>query len=167
MYRLQTTIITQFFLQAQRNSKHILIQKRHTLFLILVMSVKKNVVRVPTVADNLYSANYCAFKNVGFGDKWFYGFITNVEYINNEVSAVSIDVDWMQTFLFDFALGNCYTVREHVVDDTIGAHTIPEDITFGENVVMKTMTHYFTDWKCIIVAIPNTSSTEAGKVNGK
>ena len=128
---------------------------------------KENVVRLPVVADNLYNANYCAFKNVGFGDKWFYGFITNVEYINNDVSAVSIDVDWIQTFLFDFALGNCYTVREHVVDDTIGAHTIPEDIAHGENVVMKTMTHYFTDWKCIIVAIPNTSSKSPGTVDGK
>ena len=33
---------------------------------------KENVVRLPVVADNLYNANYCAFKNVGFGDKWFY-----------------------------------------------------------------------------------------------
>lgn len=133
---------------------------------------KENVVRVPVVADNLYNANYCAFKNVGFGNKWFYGFITNVEYINNEVSAISVDVDWMQTFLFDFTIGNSYTVREHVADDTIGAHTIPEDISFGENVVMQTMTHYFTNWKCIIVAIPNTSSAErrqitVGQVDGK
>ena len=46
--------------------------------------VKRGVIRVGIVADNLYDCNYVMFQNSNFGSKWFYAFIKSVEYVNNE-----------------------------------------------------------------------------------
>lgn len=125
-------------------------------------------VRVPIVADNIYKCNYCMFKNVGFGNKWFYGFITDIEYVNNGVAGVTIEVDHYQTWLFNFTLGECFVEREHVDDDTIGAHTLPEGIPFGDNVVMKTDNQYISadDWRVIIKSVPNSFAEVVGTAEG-
>ena len=45
--------------------------------------VDKGKMRVQMNAEALYNCNYLAFQNASFGSKWFYAFITGVEYINN------------------------------------------------------------------------------------
>lgn len=92
-------------------------------------------VRLPIVADTIYECNYCRFKNVGYGDKWFYGFITNVQYVNNEVTEVDFTIDDIQTWLTEMVVGNSYVEREHVADDTIGKHTVPENLPIGDYVI--------------------------------
>ena len=42
--------------------------------------VVKGSMRVEIKADNLYDCNYIAFQNTNFGNKWFYAFITSVEF---------------------------------------------------------------------------------------
>lgn len=127
-------------------------------------------VRVPVVADSIYKCNYCMFKNLGFGNKWFYGFITDIEYVNNSVTALTIEIDHYQTWLFNFTLGECFVEREHVIDDEIGKHTLPESIPYGDNVVMKTDNHYIdsSDWRVIVKTVPNSFAevigTNAGDV---
>lgn len=89
-------------------------------------------VSVPVNAENIFECNYCAFQNSAYGNKWFYAFITGIEYVNDNTSVVTFEIDIMQTWLFDFALGTCYVEREHVADDTIGKHTVSEQIPIGE-----------------------------------
>ena len=48
--------------------------------------VKRGWMRVQIKADNLYDCNYLAFQNTSFGTKWFYAFITSVEYVNDVLS---------------------------------------------------------------------------------
>lgn len=98
-------------------------------------------VRVPVVADKIYQANYCMFKNVGYGDKWFYGFITNIEYINNELSCVDIEIDYMQTWMFEMEIRTSFVEREHVIDDSIGKHTVAENLDVGELVIQRQREH--------------------------
>lgn len=120
---------------------------------------KDNVVRVPICADNIYDCNYCMFQNVGFGTKWFFGFITNVKYINNEVSEVEIMVDHFQTWLFDMTVENSFVEREHVADDTVGKHTLDEGLNFGGNIIQAWWTYYFTEetngWKVHVTVKPS------------
>lgn len=89
-------------------------------------------VKVPETADNIYDCSYCRFFNAGFGQKWFYGFIKSIEYINNNTARVDFVVDMWQTWMFDFTIGTCYVEREHVTNDAIGNHTLEENIPFGE-----------------------------------
>lgn len=93
---------------------------------------KEQVIRVPYVADDLLDCNYIAFQNVGYGRKWFYAFITNVEYVNDSVSNISYKLDVMQTWQFDYEVKPSFVEREHPSIDTIGSNTIPENLETGE-----------------------------------
>lgn len=91
----------------------------------------RNSVHVPGNADLYYGANYCMFKNSGYSNKWFYAFITSVNYVNDNTTELVIELDLLQSWMFDFSIGRCFVDREHVADDTVGKHTIPENIPFG------------------------------------
>lgn len=85
-----------------------------------------NSIRVPFNAERLYTKNYVMYKNANYGNKWFYAFIVAVKYVNENVTELVLELDVMQTWYFDYTLEECFVEREHVNDDTIGAHTNPE-----------------------------------------
>lgn len=97
--------------------------------------VNKNRIRVATKADNLYECNYLMFQNTNYGTKWFYAFITAIEYINNECTEISYEIDVWQTYLFDFRIGDCFVEREHIASDSLGANYIPESLNVGDLVI--------------------------------
>lgn len=94
--------------------------------------VNKNRLRINASIGGLYDCNYIAFQNRDFGDKWFYGFITAVEYVNNVTSEVEYEIDVMQTYLFDITMNWCFVEREHTASDAIGSNIEPEPISVGE-----------------------------------
>lgn len=94
--------------------------------------VKRGVCRVGIKADSLYDCNYMMFQNSAYGSKWFYAFITSVEFVNNECSEISFELDVMQTWHFDYEPEYCFVEREHSVGDVIGAHIEPEPVELGE-----------------------------------
>lgn len=116
----------------------------------------KNKIRVEITADNLYDCNYMAFQNTAYGTKWFYAFITEVEYINNVTSEITYEIDVMQTYRFDITIGECFVEREHVTDDSIGANTIAEPIDCPECEVINTKELYFNRWRIAINFVPST-----------
>lgn len=96
---------------------------------------KDGVIRVPYCVDDLIHYNYVMYRNEGFSTKWFYAYITGMEFINANTTAVSIKTDVFQTWQFDLSYKQTFVEREHVNDDTIGANTVPEDVETGEYVV--------------------------------
>ena len=98
--------------------------------------VNLGVIRVGLKADLLYDCNYLMFQNTNFGSKWFYAFITSVEYVNNETSYVTYQLDEVQTWLFEMTLMPCIIERTHVPtgQDTIGANIVAEPVQLGEYV---------------------------------
>ena len=84
--------------------------------------------------DELIGCNYMMFRNTGFGEKWFYAFITQVEYISNTTSRIYYTIDPMQTYLFDVNVGECWVEREHAMSDAIGDNLVPESFELGEYV---------------------------------
>lgn len=93
---------------------------------------KERILRVGILADNLYDCNYIMFQNTSFGDKWFYAFITNVEYVNNEASNITFELDVMQTWYFDYTIRPSFVEREHVTSDNVGDNLVPDDLELGE-----------------------------------
>ena len=85
--------------------------------------------------EDLLQYNYCMYKNDSYKDKWFYAFITDIKYINDGMSEVTIDTDAFQTWQFDINYMNSFIEREHVSDDTVGLHTLPENLETGEYIV--------------------------------
>lgn len=98
----------------------------------------KNTIRVALAPDLLLTCNYMMFRNTSFGNKIFYAFITDVEYVNNETSLVTYSIDNIQTYFFDISFNASYVEREHSITDNIGDSLTPEPvITSGQEVISK------------------------------
>lgn len=98
-----------------------------------------NSIVVPFNAEKLYGYNYCMFQNANYGSRWFYAFIVNVEYVNPESTRLYLSTDIMQTWFLDCEVHACYVEREHVNDDTYGAHLKDEGLATGE---LKCVEHF-------------------------
>ena len=105
---------------------------KHNLTEQSYQRVERGKMRVAISAESLYDCNYLAFQNRAFGYKWFYAFILSVEYINNETSEITFEVDIMQTYLFDVVLKECFIDREHSDTDEVGDNIVPENVELGE-----------------------------------
>ena len=96
---------------------------------------KDGVLRVPALIDDLYNYNYVMYRNDAYSNKWFYAYITGMEYMNDNVTDISIATDTFQTWQFDLTYKRTFVEREHVNDDTIGLHTQPESLQLGEMII--------------------------------
>ena len=83
---------------------------------------------------DVFRCNYMRFKNANmyFENKWFYAFINSVEYVNNNTCIIYYSIDVMQTWLFDYTLGQCFIERIHVKDDTPGKYLLDEELPTGD-----------------------------------
>ena len=97
--------------------------------------------RVPFHASTLQEAgvNYIAWQN-GSSGKWWYAFVQEIRYLNDDVSNLVIEVDVFQTWWFDITPKACYVEREHTNDDTVGSNILDEPVDTGEFVVNQTNT---------------------------
>ena len=82
--------------------------------------------------DQVYTCNYLMYKNTGFNNKYFYAFITKMEYVSENSTRIYFEIDSMQTWYFQLTFNNVFVEREHVSNDTIGLHTVPEGLETGE-----------------------------------
>lgn len=119
----------------------------------------QNKIRVPVNADYLYNCNYIMFQNANFGSKWFYAFITGLDFVNVNMTEISFELDVMQTWYFDYNLKMCFVEREHVANDTIGANLVPENLETGEYVENGLSGMAFTHMKLITVVATTFDET--------
>lgn len=95
---------------------------------------KDNIIRFPAQYDHVVNYNYVMYRNDAYSNKWFYAFITNMRYVNDSMTEISIATDVFQTWQFDFSMRRSFVEREHVSNDTIGANTVPEGLEYGDYV---------------------------------
>ena len=95
-------------------------------------------------------ANYMAFQNSDYSGKWFFAFIDEVRYVNDNATEIAYTVDEFSTWRSYFDLKACYVIREHVVDDTLGANLVPEGLETGEYIVNSHLTDSFNNQLCIV-----------------
>lgn len=95
---------------------------------------ENSVIRFPAHIDSLLEYNYVMYKNENYTDKWFYAFITDMQYDNDFCTLISISTDYWQTWGFDIQFRQSFVEREHASDDTIGANLVPENVDLGEYV---------------------------------
>lgn len=82
--------------------------------------------RVPEIADNLYDCNYVMFQNSNYGNKWFYGFIRQVNYVNPNNTEIIYELDHYQTWCFDINVMPSLIEREHPENDDLYSNLVPE-----------------------------------------
>lgn len=105
---------------------------RHTYSNQSYQRVGKGVARVDDTADNLYNVNYMMFQNTAYGSKWFYAFVTSVEYVNNTTTDIYFELDVLQTYHFDYELEPCFVERETPETDELYENLQAEPVSVGD-----------------------------------
>ena len=105
---------------------------------------ENNVICAEVPYDEAITYNYLFYQNSGFSTKYWFCFITKVEYVNENTSNIYIKTDVWQTFHLSLNYTQCFVEREHVANDTRGLHTLPEGLETGEPVVNGTATDFTT-----------------------
>lgn len=134
----------------------------------------QNSISVNFSYETCLKANYIAFQNPRYSNKWFFAFIDNVVYNTDASTQINFIVDTWSTWFNAINVSECFVIREHVNDDTIGLHTVPENVetgTYISNSVEKidTLNSFkyvmqVTEWAPGSGAIPANELTDFGGV---
>ena len=121
-------------------------------------------VRFPAHIDEIENYNYMLVQNLPYNYKYFYYYITDMQYINDEMTECTIKLDVFQTYQFDFHYLRSFIEREHVDYDSPGEHTIPESLELGEYVVNTY--EYFDQFEneCAILTASKPFNIATGEV---
>ena len=78
--------------------------------------------------ETMMKYDYLMYKNNSYGNKWFYAFILNVEYLDARTTRVYFEIDPIQTYMFDVDIKPSYVVREH---ESSTDNIYPEGLQIG------------------------------------
>lgn len=81
---------------------------------------KDNAIRFNGKFDDVLPYNYCMYQNESYSNKWFYAYITNLTYVNDGMTLITIETDTWQSWQFDLNIHSSFVEREmiNVSDDT-------------------------------------------------
>ena len=132
---------------------------------------KTQAIAFPEHADALQTVTYLMYRNENYTGKWFYGFVTSIEYVNPNTSLVTFEEDAYQTWFFELEYRPSFIERQHCdrwnPDGTPVINTVPEDLmtgfeyeTVGEDTPEWPTKNYYlmaatTDFKKVMENYPN------------
>lgn len=95
----------------------------------------ENRIKVDTSYGNALKANYIAFQNPNYSNKWFFAWITDVKYISDDCTEIDFEIDEFSTWWDYWDPAQCFVIREHTNSDIAGNNTQPENFELGEYVL--------------------------------
>jgi hypothetical protein len=97
----------------------------------------KTFISVNKSIDELWSVNYLMFQNTSYNNKWFYAFVTKLEYVQQKTTYVHFEIDVFQTWKFEMDFKPSYVVREHCplwnADGSPVINTVDEGLNYGSD----------------------------------
>lgn len=131
----------------------------------------KEYISVSKPIEELYSTNYVMFKNAAYGDKWFYGFVTHLEYKNRTCTYVHIQLDVLQTWLRRLTFKPSFVVREHRPlwnsDGTPVLNTVDEGLDYGLEYNTVSVQHFQPSDGILFLVIISKTPMHAGDDSNK
>ena len=105
--------------------------------------------------DDFTNCNYGFYVNShGTTAKYYYFWILEKNQISRNSFELTIAIDVFQTWYWYFNMRPCFIERETVSDDTIGLHTLPEDLEFGNYIAYDSKkVNDLTDNLCYMLAV--------------
>ena len=122
-----------------------------------------SIIRIPACIDDIIEYNYVMYKNEAYSNKWFYAFITKMDYVSSELTAVTIKEDSFQTWMFNIEYKNSFIEREHATDDRVGANLIDEGLATGEYMINSTLGSSSTQYVGLITTTIDVIQTMTGE----
>lgn len=113
-----------------QSSEHLIASQDHYSFIR-----NKGTISTDFTYSQCLQANYIAFQNSDYSNKWFFAFIDDVIYNGEANTELKYTVDVWSTWFDKWSPKSCYVVREHVNDDTVGLYTQPEGLELGEYII--------------------------------
>ena len=148
MSTLNSRVILSKNIKMDKNYKNVLNYSENTMLELLLSNNHlvnqdntfqfiniNNKIRVNFSYRECLSANYIAFQNPNYSNKWFFGWIESLEFKSQNCTEITYIVDAWSTWFGYWQQKPCYVIREHVSDDTIGLHTVPENLELGDYVL--------------------------------
>lgn len=123
---------------------------------------QRGFVRIGTQIGSVYNATYMRFKNTSFENKWFYAFVTSVEYISNKTVQINYTLDHMLTYMGDFSLKDCFIERETVANDKVGKNILDEGLEIGSYINEDVFFFNSTNTAKIVVCVADPSDMGSG-----
>lgn len=107
-------------------------------------------------------ANYLAFRNPDYSNKWFFAFIDSVEYKGEGTTIINYTIDVFSTWFDYWDPKPCYIIRQHAVTDNVGDNTVPEGQELGEYVGNGYPDTYsgFEDYYFVVVSSTDTTGLD-------
>lgn len=98
---------------------------------------KNSTLRIPENIDNLVEYNYCFYDNEEYTDKRYFCYITDMRYINDNMTEIDIVEDVYQTWHLFADFKECFVEREHESNYQPNGNyreinTYPENLEMGE-----------------------------------
>lgn len=147
------------------SSSHLVAKQNNYSFL----RIGENKINVGIPYKTCIKANYIAMQNPYYSNKWFFGFIDKIEYNSEKSTIISYTVDEMSTWWDYWNRKSCFVLREHVNDDTLGLHTLPESLETGDYIINEHQTDNYNSDLTVIMAStldPNDKINMISKYNG-
>ena len=137
-----------------------------TYFQYYYVREERRYIRVKEVMGTLEGCNYLAFINPSNGNRWFFGFIDRLAYLNDNTVEIEFTIDPFPTYLEDTTPHvRPYIIRKTVTPDTDYAYNEEDVDIFGMGVQYEVVSHNtFTIAKCILMFTCDTTFTGTGTV---
>lgn len=107
----------------------------HTMSQASFQRKERTFIAVNKSIDALYGINYVMFQNENYSTKWFYAFVTELEYKNDSTTYVHFQIDVFQTWKNRIQFQPSFVVREHrplwQEDGRPVVNTIDEGLEYG------------------------------------
>jgi hypothetical protein len=117
------------------NSKHKVHTESQANFQRMTDGSGRTFIRTNYGIDDIRTANYVMFQNSSNSTKWWYGFITKLEYVQKNHTDVYFELDVLQTWMFDIDFKPSMVIREHCRQyDSNGfpiVNTVDEGLDYG------------------------------------
>lgn len=115
-------------------------------------------VKVEATMEQAKTWNYLYFYNTDSGKVYYY-FINQIEYVNDRTVELTLEMDVIQTYLFDFELLDCFVERQHTETDGLGEHTVEEGLDTGELYAPGRSNYKLSDMCIMVMSTINPNAT--------
>lgn len=160
---------TLYFASTDAQYNYFSAQTKYT-FTEMTYQRRESSIYVQVSPDALFDCNYIMYQNTNYNTRWFYAFITAVNYVNDNTAEIVFQMDVIQSWWGNWELEQCFVERQHTPTDNIGDNLLGENFGLGDYTYTKVVNDpsFFTNFLRITVAATFDKNFESaqGKVVG-
>lgn len=159
---------TLYFASASAQSSYFASKAKYTYSSMMYIR-ETGRIRVPIAADSIFDCNYLMYRNAQYVNKWFYAFIKQVYYVNDNCAEIDFEIDVLQTWFFNIDIKPSFIERQHTVTDDIGDNVVTENLDIGEYEILNvTASDRFSTWDIVMLSTfdPATWQSSGGGLSG-